>query len=115
MGSLAQQQYDCFQFVSLESGCKMFSVDVAVDLFLPLNVCFVSCVWQQDPKSIRGGAWIWRYLEVAPIKAHPVDLAPTWPRRVHPVDEFLLIVKVYVDDVVEALSGETIQLQLQQR
>lgn len=53
---------------------------------------------------------MWRYLEVASIKAHSVDLAPTWPRRVHPVDEFLLIVEVYVDDVVEALSGEIIQL-----
>lgn len=61
-------------------------------------------------RPIRDGVGMWRYLEVASIKAHSVDLATTWPRGVHPVDEFLLIVKVYVDDVVEALSGEIIQL-----
>lgn len=48
------------------------------------------------------------YLEVTSIKAHSVDLSTAWPGGVHPVDEFLLIVKVYVDDVVEALSGEII-------
>lgn len=48
------------------------------------------------------------YLEVTSIKAHSVDFSTAWPRRVHPVDEFLLVVKVYVDDVVQALSGETI-------
>lgn len=46
------------------------------------------------------------YLEVTSVKAHSVDLSTAWPGRVHPVNEFLLIVKVYVDDVVEALSGE---------
>lgn len=51
-----------------------------------------------------------QYLEVTSIKAHSVDLSTTWPRRVHPVNEFLFIVKVYVDDVVEALSDEGIQL-----
>lgn len=47
--------------------------------------------------------YILRYLEVTPVEAHPVDLSTTRPGRVDPIDEFLLVVKVYVDDVVEAL------------
>lgn len=43
------------------------------------------------------------YLQVTAIETHSVDLPTVWPARVHPVDEFLLVVKVDVDDVVEAL------------
>lgn len=43
------------------------------------------------------------YLEITPIEAHSVDLSTTWPGWVDPIDKFLLVVKVYVDDVVEAL------------
>lgn len=44
------------------------------------------------------------HLQVTPIETHSVDLPTVGPGRVHPVDEFLLVVKVDVDDVVEALG-----------
>lgn len=46
------------------------------------------------------------YLQVTPIETHPVDLPTVRPGRVHPVDELLLVVKVDVDDVVEALRNK---------
>lgn len=44
-----------------------------------------------------------RYLQVAPVQAHSVDLSTTRPGWVHPVDEFFLVIKIQMDDVVEAL------------
>ena len=44
------------------------------------------------------------YLEVAPVETHPVDLSSAGPGRVHPVDELLPVVEVYVDDVVQTLG-----------
>lgn len=71
-----------------------------------LTLLFLSRVRGRKPRILSETAS--EYLEVTSIKAHSVDLSTAWPRGVHPVDEFLLIVKVDVDDVVEALIGEII-------
>lgn len=91
-----------FRFCQRAFSVRFWVADVAV---------FVLCTRQNAQKSIREPS---KYLEVTSIEAHSVDLSTAWPRRVHPVDEFLLIVKVYVDDVVEALIGEIISYQSQQ-
>lgn len=88
---------------------KMVSADVAVDNWNTLIILhtFLSCVWGAKPINLlHFDITELGYLEVTSIKAHSVDFSTAWPRWVHPVDEFLLVVKVYVDDVVEALSGE---------
>lgn len=53
------------------------------------------------PRSIL---WNVPYLQVTPVQTHSVDFPTVGPGRVHPVNEFLLVVKVDVDDVVEALG-----------
>lgn len=46
---------------------------------------------------------LYNYLQVAPIETHPVDLAAARSGGVDPVDKLLSVVKVYADDVIEAL------------